>query len=1152
MRWFRSRWLPGASGFAASLMCLAPALTLADDTEVFLNNAASRGIKPNVLLIVDTSGSMASTVSIPRAPYDAATVYPGSCLAGRAYVTRSTGGAIAPSCDSTVRSIDTSFNACEAALLALDGPAGFWTGKAAQWDDAQAGWRRLPPGGSTGPVECEADAGLHGRDASSPARWARNGDPQRRWTTSATDAVNWSSAEVYTLYSANYLNWYNSAGEPAELSRLDVVKSVGRTLSYSMDSVNLGLMRFSAGDGTRFTSEGGMVTQPVEDVSRSRAALTASLDAYTPGGATPLAETLYEAGQYLAGRAVDYGATSTLLGNVPSPSVPASRRDEDPTRYKSPISYQCQRNYIVLLTDGESLGDQSADERVAALPGFTALGRSGCDGEGEGRCLDDMAEYLHSAADLAPDLPGLQGATTYTIGFGEQVAGSSFLEEVARRGGGRAFAATDLEGLGSALQSIFSDILQTGSTFVSPSVSINAFNRTQTNNELYVSVFKPDDTVRWRGNVKKYSLRSGRIVDATGAEAVDPSTGFLRGGTRSLWSAERESDVIEDGGAVSRLPDPAQRRLFTYIAAAGNKDLANPVNALAVGNDALLDAQLGVGQGTPTREEVISWARGIDAADLDFDGDRNESLPSMGDPLHARPAVVTYGGSSSSPDANDAVVYVPTNDGYVHALDARTGRELWAFMPPELLGRLVDLYRNPSVTNRSFGLDGEVRVLKFDVNEDGVVDRAAGDRVWLFFGMRRGGRHYYALDVTDRNRPRLRWSIGPDVLPGIGETWSTPSIARVRVQGASQNGENLVLVFGGGYDDSQENYQYTTDRAGHRIYMVDAASGELLWFAGGPDGAGTPDLSLPRMTHSIPGRVVVIDTDGDRYADRLYAGDMGGRVWRFDIWNGRGRGALVTGGVLATLGAGDTGRTAITDNRRFYSAPDVALIRRRGAAPYYNIAIGSGYRGHPLHVETRDRFYSIRDANPFGKLAQSQYDSSTAIRDEDLIDITNDPAGTPVTPGARGWRLELRLNGGWSGEKVLSEATTIDGTILFTSYQPSPASAEDPCLTANGVNRAYALRADNGRPVVDFNEDEVIDNRDLSTTLAQSGIAGEVSIALETATQREGQQPPGDEGTDALGRRGLCVVGVEVLRRCVVPSSVVRTWWRRTSGEDGS
>ncbi|MCU0757902.1 MAG: PilC/PilY family type IV pilus protein [Steroidobacteraceae bacterium] len=1143
------RLLALACGAFATLAGVAPAL--ADETEVFLNQVDARGVRPNILFIVDTSGSMNSLVQVPKAPYDPTVRYDGGCVDGRLYYQRASDGAIPPPC-AAAASVALAQNRCAAVEAALRGRSGFWTGRIAQWDEARVGWRGLR-NGEEQPLECQADAGVHGADADSPRRWARNGDVRNRWTGDAAGALSWGGADVYTLYGANYLNWYHAAPVAAEISRLDVVKSVGAAIAYSVDNVNLGLMRFSAGARTDDFSEGGMVTHEVAALPGARASIVERLFDYTADGFTPLSETLYEAGQYLAGREVDYGLGSTIEDAVPFPSVPESRRADDPSRYRSPAEFQCQRNFVVLLTDGEPTSDSSADEKIAALPGFGRLGRASCDGEGEGRCLDDMAQYLNEAVDLAPAVPGRQNAITYTIGFGPEVAGSSFLEAVATRGGGRAFAANDVAQLSAALQTIFGDIQQSGSTFVAPSVSVNAFNRTQANNELYVSVFKPDDTLRWPGNVKKYGIRDGQIVDATGAEVVDPATGFLRDGTRSLWSETREQDAVESGGAASRLPEPPRRRLFTHIPAAGIADLTAAANAFATSNTTgLTDAVLNTGGTGPTREQVIEWARGIDRSDADGDGDRDETLRRLGDPLHARPAIVSYGGSTARPDAADAVVYVPTNDGFVHAFDARSGEELWAFIPPELLGRLADLYRNPSVARRSYGLDSDVRVLKFDVDQDGVVDAAAGDRVWLFFGMRRGGRHLYALDVTDRERPRLKWNLGPAQLPGVGQTWSTPTIARMRIEGAQQNGENLVLVFGGGYDEAQDDYGFTTDTSGNRIFVVDAASGQLLWYAGGPGAEGTPDLALPRMTHSIPGRIVALDVTGDQFADRLYAADMGGRVWRFDLWNGRPRARFGTGGVLATLGAGDTGATSIEDNRRFYSAPDVALIQRRAADPYFNLAIGSGYRGHPLHTETRDRFYSIRDRNPFGAFTQEQYDASTPLTDSRLVDITDDPVTTPVPTNAPGWKLELRLNGGWSGEKVLAEATTVGGTILFTTYQPQSRADVDPCQPAIGVNRAYALGVDSGRPVIDYNEDEALDASDLSTRLAQSGIAGEVSIALESV-RTPGSEPGGDAqaGLDPLGRRGFCVVGVEVLRRCVIPGAVVRTWWQRVA-DDGS
>jgi type IV pilus assembly protein PilY1 len=491
----------------------------------------------------------------------------------------------------------------------------------------------------------------------------------------------------------------------------------------------------------------------------------------------------------------------------------------------------------------------------------------------------------------------------------------------------------------------------------------------------------------------------------------------------------------------------------------------------------------------------------------------------------------------------------------LHAIDAKTGRELWAFVAPELLARLPQLVKNPPRTLRSYGLDGDVRVLKFDRNQNGVVE--SDDRVWAFFGMRRGGKQYYALDITNRTRPTLKWIRGDADLPGVGETWSTPAIARVRVAGATQNGENLVLIFGGGYDGGQQNYSYREDTVGNRIFMVDASSGELLWYAGGPGGDGSPDLSLSAMKHSVASRVVVIDTDGDQFADRLYTSDLGGRVWRFDIFNGQSRGSLVTGGVFARLGAPDAAGATPANTRRFYYSPDVALIQRRGADPYYNLAIGSGYRGHPLDTETRDRFYSLRDKNPFGKLTQAQYNAATPLFESDLIDLTNNIGATAVPTSARGWRLELRLNGGWSGEKVLAESLTVNGVVLFPTYQPQAPAAVEPCAITNGVNRVYQLNVDTGKPVVDFNGDQRVDESDLSTELAQGGIASGVTVGFDAVTG-DPRNPPGDgeaggnvgpngEPLDALGRRTVCRVGVELLQRCVPVDGVVRTFWQRVN-----
>jgi type IV pilus assembly protein PilY1 len=293
------------------------------------------------------------------------------------------------------------------------------------------------------------------------------------------------------------------------------------------------------------------------------------------------------------------------------------------------------------------------------------------------------------------------------------------------------------------------------------------------------------------------------------------------------------------------------------------------------------------------------------------------------------------------------------------------------------------------------------------------------------------------------------------------------------------------------------------------------------------------------MNNAIAADVTVIDIDGDRFADRMYVGDMGGRVWRFDIHSGNPRATLVTGGVIARLGAGDVSNPAIAQTRRFYNRADVALIQERGRNPYFNIAIGSGYRGHPLHKATTERFYALRDKSPFVKRAQggaNGYDAlgASAFTDASsgIVDITNTP-DIPVSGDADGWRIDLVAGGVRTGEKVLAESITVNGAILFSSYQP-PAGTVQPCDPQPfGRSRVYALQVDSGLAALDWDEDGEVDR---FTDVASSGIPPAVMITLEDADV-------GDGGGGSGNSR--CFLGPNGLPQCVRIQGRQRTYWER-------
>jgi type IV pilus assembly protein PilY1 len=339
--------------------------------------------------------------------------------------------------------------------------------------------------------------------------------------------------------------------------------------------------------------------------------------------------------------------------------------------------------------------------------------------------------------------------------------------------------------------------------------------------------------------------------------------------------------------------------------------------------------------------------------------------------------------------------------------------------------------------------------------------------------------------------------------------------------------------------------------------MLDAATGQLLWAAGDQPDA---DRVLSYMTHGFAARVAALDTSGDGYADRLYAADIGGRLWRFDVWNGRAPTELVTGGVLASLGAADPTPAAVglSDARRFFSAPDVALIQPRGGDAYYNLAIGSGDGDNVHTAGIRDRFYSIRDREPFVKRTQAAYDAAQVIFDADVTNISASPQSAQVPGDSPGWKLDLSVNGQegdtgagamGSGEKVLAESLTANGVILFTTYQPANEGLDPAGCPPQGTNRVYAVRVESGAAAFDLNDDLEVTADDRFEALAQEGIAGEPRIEWVRPGSPSAPGLPTDPISPATASAATprCLVGAELMSACVRFDSVLRTFWKRSA-----
>ena len=398
----------------------------------------------------------------------------------------------------------------------------------------------------------------------------------------------------------------------------------------------------------------------------------------------------------------------------------------------------------------------------------------------------------------------------------------------------------------------------------------------------------------------------------------------------------------------------------------------------------------------------------------------------MGDPLHSKSVSVNYG--------DRQVVYAMTNQGFLHAIDATKpashevvdntgGEELFAFMPESLLDNLPAIYNNEFGDQHIYGLDGSLTRWHDDTDSDGIVDD--DEEVTLFFGMRRGGTEYFALDVSNELAPVLKWRINQDT-PGferLAQSWSRMSIINVTHEGD----DKLVLAFAAGYDaDVQDDIDEPVTSKGNAIYMVDLG-GTRLWTV--------DETSHTDLLYSIPSDLTLIDSNGDQLADRLYVGDVAGQLWRVDFDD-----------INETPTVTKLANLADDHHQPFFYPPSVAINGSVGNR-FLSVTIGSGNRTNPLLETVQNNFYMIKDTD----VAEGgPSESFTTVTTDDLYDATDNNVQSTDASIAQAASEELETSRGWrirldNGEKSLSTVLTYEGTVFATTYTPNTNNAQNVC-----------------------------------------------------------------------------------------------------------
>ncbi|MFZ2160596.1 MAG: PilC/PilY family type IV pilus protein [Sideroxyarcus sp.] len=449
----------------------------------------------------------------------------------------------------------------------------------------------------------------------------------------------------------------------------------------------------------------------------------------------------------------------------------------------------------------------------------------------------------------------------------------------------------------------------------------------------------------------------------------------------------------------------------------------------------------------------------------------------MGDALESQPAYIsnpvfnyTYSGYSDYKVAKAGrfgTVFVGSNDGMLHAFVAATdtsdpdevgGRERWAYVPSMVIPNLWKLADTSYNTKHTNYINGSVNIADICVATDCTVATAADWRTILVGGLNGGGRGYYALDITDPEKPILLWEFthtkaNPDGDADLGYSFGNPVITR------KTNG-TWVIVFASGYNNSSGGIG---NGKGY-LYVLNAATGKII----SKISTGVGDTTTPSGLAQI---AVWNDAEGGNQAGYTYATDLLGNIWRFDINSSvaaTGTGSIGNGAFMKFATLKDSGGAA----QPITTTPVLGLVNTHKV-----VFVGTG-----KYLEAADKstsqvqsLYAIKDVgasatwldNPRShtlstpKMVQQVITMNGSTRFEDPDPATRKPVDFSSDLG---WFIDFP-DAGTGSERVNIDPKLILGTLLVPTIVP-----KSTACTPGGYGWFNYFDYSNGWPVGQSND----------------------------------------------------------------------------------
>lgn len=582
---------------------------------------------------------------------------------------------------------------------------------------------------------------------------------------------------------------------------------------------------------------------------------------------------------------------------------------------EDPVQYECQQNFALLTTDGywnnfdndkvykpdnTQIGNQ---DNVNAGYSTSAIGAWDGNVSGATNTLADVAMYYYKT-DLRPsmgnDVPTTdkdkaehQHMVTFTLGLGldgtldyvpdyetattgdfadikagnikwpkPEAAEPTTLDDLwhaAVNGRGTYFSAKDPSSLSAGVKgALGSASVKTGAAAASATSSPNI---TPSDNFIYSSTYR---TVHWDGEVvaKTIDTQTGEVSDSN-VWSAQAKLDAKSAGARKIYKMDMETPPAREEFVWINLND-TEKGYFTDKATLLSQWLLldEPTQAIAKSGENLV----GFLRGDTTHENIGD----IPTANKAY-RDRKHLL---GDTVNATPAFVKRPRFNFADDGyktfrdvtykdRQGMLYIAANDGMLHALNANTGEEVWAYIPQIVMKDLYNLAdKNYGAKHRYF-VDGSPQVMDI---KDGSTWKTI-----LVGGLNGGGKGYYALDITVPTDPKVLWEFCNSSAycnqsdKNLGYTYGNPVIAKLPGSG------QWVVMMTSGYNNISPD-GLSGDGQGY-LYIRDAITGAKVETITTGEGSITNPSGLAKISAWAD------NADVDATATHVYGGDLLGNVW---------------------------------------------------------------------------------------------------------------------------------------------------------------------------------------------------------------------------------------------------------------------------------